>query len=252
MVTFLTSEECVEYPVAMAAMEAQVAAIADGVGSERVWLLEHPPIYTAGTSSTPEGLRAKVGTVAPAQAGAPASYGRQRSRDFSLRRDDTIPIYETGRGGKYTYHGPGQRVAYVMLKLRRLYPEIDLRRFVCDLEQWIINSLQTFDIKGERREGRIGIWVVDPNTEVEAKIAALGIRVRRGVAFHGISINVNPDLTHFDGIIPCGITEYGVTSFEKLGVAASMADLDQALTAQFYNVFDFTEEEICTAHAAVV
>jgi lipoyl(octanoyl) transferase len=227
-IEFITSEGLMEYPAAVAAMEAQVAAIADGVGHERVWFLEHPPVYTAGTSATPDGLR---------------SIGEDKF-DF--------PIYETGRGGQYTYHGPGQRVAYVMLDLRRLYPEPDIKRFVHDLEQWIINTLQVFDIKGERRYGRIGIWVVDPATGIEAKIAALGIRVRRGVAFHGISINLNPDLSHFDGIVPCGISEYGVTSFEKLGLYVTMADLDIALKEQFYNVFGVPEENNCIIQSVAV
>ncbi len=229
-IEFVTSEGLVDYPASVAAMEAQVAAIADGVGRERVWFLEHPPVYTAGTSATPDGLRR---AETPAQAGAPSQP------DPGFRRDDifSFAVYQTGRGGQYTDHGPGQRVAYVMLDLRRLYPEPDIKRFVHDLEQWIINTLQVFDIKGEQRDGRVGIWVVDPATGVEAKIAALGIRVRRGVAFHGISINVNPDLSHFEGIIPCGISEYGVTSVEKLGLYVTMADLDIALKEQFYNVF---------------
>lgn len=209
MTDFITSEKPIDYPTALTAMEAQVAAIIDGHGHDRVWFLEHPPIYTAGTSASPADLKA----------GSP------------------FPVYETGRGGQYTYHGPGQRIAYVMLNLRKLYPEPDIKRFVFDLEQWVINALQTFDIKGERRAGRVGIWVVDPATGDESKIAALGIRVRHGVAFHGISINVNPDLSHFNGIVPCGISEYGVTSFEKLGMYVTMNDVDIALKEQFYNVF---------------
>ncbi len=243
-IEFVTSEGLVDYPASVAAMEAQVAAIADGVGRERVWFLEHPPVYTAGTSATPDGLRR---AETPAQAGVQGDTGSQLALGLQ-----SFPVYQTGRGGQYTYHGPGQRVAYVMLDLRRLYPEPDIKRFVHDLEQWIINTLQVFDINGERRDGRIGIWVVDPETGTEAKIAALGIRVRRGVAFHGISINVNPDLSHFDGIVPCGISEYGVTSFEKLGLYVTMADLDIALKKQFYNVFGVPEENNCIIQSVAV
>lgn len=198
----------VNYPDAVAVMEQRVAQIAAGAESEMIWCLEHPPLYTAGTSAN--------------------------SADLINPR---FPVHETGRGGQYTYHGPGQRVAYVMLDLKRYYPMPDVRAFVHDLEEWIIQSLAALGVTGERRAGRIGIWVVDPETGAEDKIAALGIRVRRGVSYHGISINLNPDLSHFDGIIPCGIRGYGVTSLEKLGVAATMENLDFALKNAFFEVF---------------
>lgn len=204
----------VDYPSAVTLMENRVAAIADGYAPDMVWCLEHPPLYTGGTSAKREDL-----LVA-------AAPGLQN-----------LPVYQTGRGGQYTYHGPGQRVAYVMMDLKNYYPTPDIRAFVHDLEEWIILTLATFNIKGERRAGRIGIWVVDPVTGVEDKIAALGIRVRRGVAYHGIAINLNPDLSHFAGIVPCGVKGHGVTSFEKLGVLIGMHDLDAALKSAFAEVF---------------
>jgi lipoyl(octanoyl) transferase len=185
---------------ALAAMEARVEAVADGREQELLWLLEHPPLYTGGTSAKAEHLLTHQ-----------------------------FPVYETGRGGQYTYHGPGQRVVYTVLNVKaRAAPAVpDVRRFVHTLEQWIIDTLLTFGVVGERREGRIGIWVRTPVGE--AKIAALGIRIRRGVSLHGIAINLCPDLSHFGGIIPCGIQEYGVTSLHALGHTVSMADMDAAL-----------------------
>jgi lipoyl(octanoyl) transferase len=192
------------YPDAVAFMEARAEAIAAGKADEMVWLVEHPPIYTAGTSA----------------------------KDADLL-DARFPVFKTGRGGQFTYHGPGQRVGYVMLDLKRRKP--DVRRYVHDLEEWLIRTLAQFNVKGERREGRVGIWVVRGNRE--DKIAALGVRVRRWVTFHGVSFNVEPDLTHFDGIVPCGIRQYGVTSLHDLGIPVSMADVDVAMKAAFEDVF---------------
>ena len=200
------SEEPVGYPQAVSWMESRVAAIRDGGADECVWLLEHPPLYTAGTSADPA----------------------------DLLTPDRFPVHATGRGGEYTYHGPGQRVGYVMLDLKARDP--DVRRFVRDLERWIIGTLAEFGIEGERRDGRVGVWVATPAGE--KKIAALGIRLRRWVSFHGISINLNPDLDHFGGIVPCGISDYGVTSFADLGVAATMADLDAVLRRKFAEIFE--------------
>ena len=189
----------IEYEDAVAVMEDTVADIREGTSPEQVWLLEHPPLYTAGTSAKPSDLIEKK-----------------------------FPVFETGRGGQYTYHGPGQRVGYVMLDLKQRQKTPDIKKYICDLEQWIINTLAEFNIKGERREGRVGIWVVKPDKS-EAKIAAIGVRIRHWVSYHGISINLNPDLSHFEGVVPCGIVEHGVTSFADLGVAATMEDLDAAL-----------------------
>lgn len=197
----------IEYPDAVAVMEDTVADIRAETSPEQIWLLEHPPLYTSGTSADPADLI-----------------------------EAKFPIFETGRGGQYTYHGPGQRVAYIMLDLKKRQQSPDIKGYVCNLEQWIINTLQEFDIKGERREGRVGIWVVRPDGS-EAKIAAIGVRVRRWVTYHGISINLNPDLSHFGGIVPCGISDAGVTSFEDLGVKATMEELDEALTASFQSLF---------------
>ncbi len=205
-VQWLRADRPVDYPDAVRAMESQVEAIRAGAAPERVWLLEHPPVYTAGTSAKPRDL------LAP---------GR-------------FPVHETGRGGQYTYHGPGQRVAYVMLDLNRRGP--DIRKFVCNLEKWIIDTLACFNVAGERREGRVGIWVKRPDG-AEDKIAAVGVRVRRWVTYHGISINVNPDLTHYEGIVPCGVADYGVTSLAKLGVNIRMEELDAALRRCFAPVF---------------
>jgi lipoyl(octanoyl) transferase len=214
------SDAAVPYEEAVAFMEARVAAIRAGTAPETVWLLEHPPLYTAGTSAKPGDLVAKH-----------------------------FPVYQTGRGGQYTYHGPGQRVAYVMLDLTRR--KQDIRAFVCQLEAWIIATLARFNVRGERRDGRIGIWV-DRGPHVlggrrEDKIAALGIRVRRWVTFHGIALNVDCDLTHFSGIVPCGISDqrYGVTSLADLGITASMAEVDMALQGAFAAVFEDAPADAC-------
>ncbi len=199
----------VAYPAAVARMEARAAAIAEGRADELVWLLEHPPVYTAGTSA----------------------------RDADLL-DARFPVYRTGRGGQFTYHGPGQRVGYVMLDLKRRKP--DVRVYVHDLEQWLIEALALFDVRGERREGRVGIWVRRGRSSAdmrEDKIAALGVRIKRWVTFHGVALNVAPDLSHFSGIVPCGISGHGVTSLADLGVAATMADVDLALRQSFGKVF---------------
>jgi lipoyl(octanoyl) transferase len=200
----------VPYPEAVAAMEARVAAIADGEAPELVWLLEHPPLYTSGTSGKQADLL-----------------------------DARFPLFPTGRGGQLTYHGPGQRVAYVMLDLKRRRP--DVRAFVAGLEQWIIRTLAVFNVPGERREDRVGVWVARPDKgrDHEDKIAAIGVRLRRWVSFHGISINVEPDLTHFAAIVPCGVADprYGVTSLADLGLAVTMADVDIALRPAFEEVF---------------
>jgi lipoyl(octanoyl) transferase len=199
------TEGLIPYPDAMARMDAHVDAIARGTAPERVWLLEHPPLYTAGTSALEDDL-----------------VERER-----------FPVFKTGRGGQYTYHGPGQRVAYVMLDLKRRGG--DVRAFVAALEQWVIDTLDQFNVKGERREDRVGVWV--RRGPREDKIAAIGIRVRHWVTFHGISINVEPDLTHFGGIVPCGIREHGVTSLVDLGLPVTMADLDVALKKTFAPIF---------------
>ena len=203
------SPALVPYPDAVSEMEARVGAIAEGRMRELVWLLEHPALYTAGTSAKADDL------LAP---------GR-------------FPVYPTGRGGQFTYHGPGQRVGYVMMDLRRR--SNDVRRFVRDLEEWLIRTLAHFNVRGERREGRVGIWVARKGGR-EDKIAALGIRVRRGVSYHGVSFNVDPELEHFSGIVPCGIQEHGVTSLHDLGLTATMADVDLALRAAFEDVFRAT------------
>lgn len=193
------------YPEAVAAMEERASAIADGRAREHVWLVEHPPIYTAGTSA----------------------------RESDLL-DARFPVYRTGRGGQFTYHGPGQRVGYVMLDLKRR--NADVRRYVRDLEEWLIRTLGEFGVKGERREGRVGIWVMRKEGG-EDKIAAIGVRVRRWVSYHGVALNVAPDLSHFSGIVPCGIRGYGVTSLAALGIPASMTTVDAALKSAFDSVF---------------
>ncbi len=201
--------EPVDYPAAVQFMETRVAEIAAGQVRELVWLVEHPALYTAGTSA-----------------------------DASDLVDATrFPVHKTGRGGQYTYHGPGQRVAYVMLDLSRRGQ--DVRRFVAQLEDWLIGTLDAFNIKGERREDRVGVWVRRPEKgpDVEDKIAAIGIRVRKWVTYHGISLNVEPDLEHFSGIVPCGVTQHGVTSLVDLGLPVDMHDADIALKAQFEQVF---------------
>ena len=195
------------YPEAVAFMEDRAAAIAAGRATELVWLVEHPPIYTAGTSA----------------------------KDSDLL-DARFPVFKTGRGGQFTYHGPGQRVGYVMLDLKRRTG--DVRAYVRDLEEWLIRTLARFDVKGERRDGRVGIWVAHNGRE--DKIAALGVRIRHWVTFHGVSLNVDPDLSHFSGIVPCGIREHGVTSLADLGLKVTMADVDAALRESFEEVFGRT------------
>lgn len=209
------SEGPVPYPQALAEMEARVAAIREGRAEELVWLLEHPPLYTAGTSARPADL---------------LEPGR-------------FDVFPAGRGGEYTYHGPGQRVAYVMLDVAARGR--DVRCFVHALEEWVIRALAQFQIRGERRAGRVGVWVVRPDrpprpdgSPAEDKIAAIGIRLRHWVSFHGVAVNVEPDLSHYAGIVPCGLSGYGVTSLVDLGVPATMADLDLALRAAFDAVFE--------------
>ena len=205
-VDWRVSSELIPYPQAVDFMEARAASIAAGETQECVWLLEHPPLYTAGTSAKPADL------VAP----------------------DKFEVFQSGRGGQYTYHGPGQRVGYVMLDLRGRGR--DVSAFVRALEQWIIDTLSEFEIIAERRSGRVGVWVTLDNGD-EAKIAAIGVRLRKWVSFHGISINLNPDLSHFNGIVPCGILEHGVTSMAALGKEVSMDALDAALKQNFKILF---------------
>jgi lipoyl(octanoyl) transferase len=204
------SDSVVPYPEAVAEMEARAADIAFGRASEMVWLLEHPPLYTSGTSGRNEDLL-----------------------------DPRFPLFATGRGGQLTYHGPGQRVAYVMLDLKRRRP--DVRAYVAGLEEWIIRTLASFNVRGERREDRVGVWVPRPDKGAghEDKIAAIGVRLRRWVSFHGIAINVEPDLTHFSAIVPCGVVDprYGVTSLVDLGHPVTIADVDIALRQAFAEVF---------------
>ena len=208
-VEWAVSARPVAYPEAVAAMEARAAAIADGQATELVWLLEQPPLYTAGVSA----------------------------RDGDLLEPGRFPVHRTGRGGQFTYHGPGQRVAYVMLDLNRRGR--DVRAFVRGLEQWIIGALGEFGVPADVREGRVGVWVERKGAgwSREDKIAAIGVKVRRWVSFHGISLNVEPDLSHFGGIVPCGIQEHGVTSLVDLGVPATMDEADEALRASFRRVF---------------
>ena len=201
-----TSAAPVAYPAAIAAMEARVAAIRAGAARELVWLLEHPPLYTAGTSADPAEL------LAPGK----------------------LPVYRSGRGGRFTYHGPGQRVAYVLLDLRRRGR--DVRRFVKNLERWVVASLADFGVRGTPRVGRIGIWVDGGGQD--QKIAALGVRIRHWVTYHGIAINVDPDLRAYDGIVPCGIRGYGVTSLAALRIEASLSDVDAALRSHFAGAFE--------------
>ncbi|MGL4974178.1 MAG: lipoyl(octanoyl) transferase LipB [Bosea sp. (in: a-proteobacteria)] len=213
----------VAYEDAIAEMESRAALIADGLAPERVWLVEHPPLYTAGTSAKAADL------IAP----------------------ERFPVHWTGRGGQFTYHGPGQRVAYVMLDLKRRQP--DLRRFVAALEAWLIGTLAGFNVTGERREDRVGVWVRRPEkgAGVEDKIAAIGIRVRRWVSFHGVSLNLEPDLTHFDGIVPCGVAMHGVTSLVDLGLPVTMPELDMQLRAQFEPIFGPTVQVASPVSSAV-
>jgi len=204
MTEWITTPGYLNYDAAVSEMETRVAAIRAGEIAETVWLVEHPPLFTGGTSAKPEDL-------------------------LTVR----FPVYQTGRGGQYTYHGPGQRVVYVMKDLQKAGG--DIRRYVWQLEEWIILTLAEFGITGERREGRIGIWVACDGTE--KKIAAIGVRVRSGITYHGLAINVNPDLSHYAGIVPCGIEEFGVTSFADLGKDITMADLDAALKRTWGQVF---------------
>lgn len=208
-VQWFISDETVAYPDALELMRERVAAIAAGNADEAVWLLEHPPLYTAGTSA----------------------------RTDDLLTPGRFPVFEAGRGGQYTYHGPGQRIAYVMLDLRQRGR--DIRCLVSGLEDWIISTLGAFNVKGERRDGRIGVWVRRPEkgAAVEEKIAAIGVRVSRWVSFHGIAINVSPDLDHYTGIVPCGISGHGVTSLEDLGHLVSLAEVDSALKTAFEQHF---------------
>jgi len=208
------SDGTVPYDEALAAMDVRVAEIRAGHAGELVWLLEHPPLYTAGTSAKPADL------LEPAR----------------------LPVHIAGRGGQYTYHGPGQRVAYAMLDLRARRQ--DVRRYVADLEEWTIRTLARFNVQGERRAGRVGVWVVRPDkprrpdgSPREDKIAAIGVRIRHWVSFHGISINLEPDLSHYAGIVPCGIADHGVTSLVDLGLPVTMTDLDTALAETFEEVF---------------
>ena len=199
----------IQYLDAVAFMEQRAAGIADGRADELVWLVEHPPIYTAGTSAIDSDLL-----------------------------DARFPVFRTGRGGQFTYHGPGQRVGYVMLNLKQR--KADVRGFVRDLEEWLIQTLALFGVKGERREGRVGIWV-DRGGGHDDKIGAIGVRVRRWVTFHGVALNVNPELEHFSGIVPCGVHGHGVTSLAALGIPASMTDVDAAMKRAFTNVFGAAE-----------
>lgn len=215
MVQWHVSADLVPYDEAVAAMETRVARIAAGTAPEAVWLLEHPALYTAGTSAKPEDLTAP----------------------------DRFPVYVSQRGGQYTYHGPGQRVVYVMLDVGRRGR--DVRRFVQQLEHWVIATLDQFNVTGEIREGRVGVWVTRDDKPLtvtgakpEDKIAAIGIRLRKWISFHGISINIEPDLEHFSGIVPCGITDHGVTSLVDLGLPVTMADVDVALRRTFDQVFE--------------
>ncbi|MBK1660325.1 lipoyl(octanoyl) transferase LipB [Paracraurococcus ruber] len=203
---FRVSDGLTPYPEALAAMEARVAAIRAGTAEELVWLVEHPPTYTAGTSAGAADLL-----------------------------DPRFPVFQAGRGGQWTYHGPGQRTAYVMLDLARRGR--DVRAYVQALEEWVIRALDRFNVKGERRDGRVGIWVADRARGTEDKIGAIGVRVTRWVTWHGIALNVDPDLSHFGGIVPCGLSQYGVTSLHRLGIPATMEEADAALMAAWGEAF---------------
>jgi len=211
------SDELVPYAEALAFMDARAAAIADGTAPETVWLLEHPPLYTGGTSA----------------------------QDADLH-SERFPVYRTGRGGQFTYHGPGQRVAYVMLDLRRRGP--DIRRYIATLEEWMIRTLAAFNVRGERRDDRIGVWVRRPDKGdgFEDKIGAIGVRIKRWVTLHGLALNVEPDLTHFSGIVPCGVadTRYGVTSLADLGHLVTMEEVDGVLHREFDTLFGETRQRL--------
>jgi lipoyl(octanoyl) transferase len=211
-VAWCASEGLTPYPEALAAMQARVAAIHAGAAEELVWLVEHPPLYTAGTSA----------------------------KRADLLLPDRFPTYAAGRGGQWTYHGPGQRTAYVMLDLARRHGQQlprDVHSYVTALEEWLIRTLARFGVRGERRAGRVGIWIAGRAGEGEAKIAAIGVRVTHWVSWHGVALNVAPDLSHFSGIVPCGISEHGVTSLHALGIPATMAEADAALLAAWTEVF---------------
>jgi len=214
-VEWRVSDTRMPYEEALAAMEARASAIAKGEARELVWLLEHPPLYTAGTSA--------------------------QAQDLVQAR---FPVYETGRGGQFTYHGPGQRVVYLMLDLKHRAP--DVRRYVATLEEWLIRTLAGFNVRGERREDRVGVWVTRPDRGAghEDKIAAIGIRLKRWVSLHGIAFNVDPDLTHFSGIVPCGVadTRYGVTSLVDLGHIVTMPEVDMVLRREFEALFGATQD----------
>src|SRR5947208_17090031 len=216
-VAWRISDQPVPYPEAVAFMEAHAGKVAAGEASELVWLLEHPPLYTSGTSGKTDDLL-----------------------------DPRFPLFATGRGGQLTYHGPGQRIAYVMLDLKRRRP--DVRAYVASLEEWIIRTLAAFNVRGERREDRVGVWVKRPDKgpEYEDKIAAIGVRLKRWVSFHGIAINVEPELKHFSAIIPCGVVDirYGVTSLVDLGLPVTMEDVDVALRRAFEDVFGATSARL--------
>ncbi|MGH1376442.1 MAG: lipoyl(octanoyl) transferase LipB [Alphaproteobacteria bacterium] len=213
MIDWIVEKEHVAYGHAVELMEKRVAAIREMQGSECVLLLEHPPLYTAGTSA-----------------------------DEGDLLDTRFPVHKTGRGGEYTYHGPGQRVAYVMLDLKKRQNKPDIRGYVSSLEEWIIRALAEFGVTGERREGRVGIWVdmapYGGRKGEESKIAAIGVRIRKWVTYHGISLNVKPELSHFGGIVPCGIAEHGVTSLHALGIDVSMDEVDRVLQDKFVDVFE--------------
>src|SRR5882724_2341599 len=216
------SDEAIPYPLALEVMETRVAEIAAGRANELIWLLEHPPLYTSGTSGKNDDLL-----------------------------DPRFPLFATGRGGQLTYHGPGQRVAYVMLDLKRRRP--DVRAYVAGLEEWIIRTLAAFNVRGERREDRVGVWVSRPDKGAgfEDKIAAIGVRLRRWVSFHGIAINVEPELKHFSAIVPCGVADvrYGVTSLVDLGLPVTMEDVDVALRQAFEDVFGSAKAHLPEATA---
>jgi lipoyl(octanoyl) transferase len=214
------SEGLTPYPDALALMRDRVAAIRAGTAGELVWSVEHPPIYTAGTSAKPA----------------------------ELTDPTRFPTFAAGRGGQWTYHGPGQRTVYVMLDLTRKHgavPVNDIHCYVNALEEFLIRTLDRFNVKGERRKGRVGVWVADHTTQTEAKIGAIGVRVSRWVSWHGVALNVDPDLSHFSGIVPCGVREHGVTSLAALGVPATMHDADVALRAAWHDVFGDSAGPTC-------